>query len=1361
MSQQATSEQQPAPLARSSWSRNQGEAGAGAALGMQGHGGLPGGPPAVPAVADGTGSAKPTDASAASTVFSHWADGCGGPSDARGGASPAALQQSGPRGRICLPTDSNPLPPSTSSGSGGRAAETLRSPREHGPGEQAPAGIRQRVEQVTGSDLSDVRVHRGASATQDAAAVSAKAFTVGRDIIFGAGQYQPGTSQGDRLLTEELAHAAQQPRSEPSNLAGLPVTKPGDAAEQDAEQIVQRASAPVVGESVPASPMPVSIARQPGLDQRRKIQGIRVLLPSEQVLLELDDGACITVAAIISGSPSARVPTQRLVPEQRQLAQPHQGYLAVDGVVATWTQPHTATFEGVTSYRVQLVDHTIAMPQHQIQAEPAPKIAVPGTKIKFHVAMGPEISATGSRYEYHWFIYNDPQAVAKRGIRAVIDCGRDATMDAHCDVPGGHRVICYLRFHPANQPARAAELLEYQQVVQEEDQLRSDTFAQTRPADYVSWRSMLALQEFNLAEGGIQDQSLGSAAHIACYGPNPAVPGQVPHLASNQYEAHSPRKAASYRWYVRCADWEWMPTRDFFGYQRVTIDGEAAYAIPSTGKTAQWIIAESNIYTLFCQELDSHGKPLAPPLRYRQVVQSEKQAEQVRAYRKFLNQTDAAMGKMKPDKEVGLRAAYVNRETGAAISLALFLGEDKQTPGTYRLVDMMPGVDRIEYQGASPAAAIDDFARGNAYPQGSVELQIPANQQGIPPLTRIIQTKGESDWSAWAGKLGWGSLGLMLAGGIAALIPGGQVVAGCLFVAAAGGGLASSGLSLYDRLQKAELSGLGVALDVLGMASSILGGAAAFRALRGGTSVLLASRGGRFLLYSGVATSVGSGVLITLDGVAQIVDILDGSLPRAKKIEAIVRILANLALNGGLMALSLRDLGQARQRLGGLIGKEVAPGLSNEVLYTLNLLDDHVLKSLAGCSAEQLEQWARLIRADVTVAQRLGGLKGFTAASSHIEVLGSQVRIDGQLTIAPEKLAQLSDEQLGNLFKLTHALKQTGGDLKALPPQQQQLMEQLFKDFSGSSGERMRFGHQLSQAEDFLTHLIGSDARGKALLAKLSDSDRARVFDLVNAKRPKGASHLDSQAASYALAKNPASVSEFVNYFEMYVAHIKNLANERVAEYQNLVEKTLAARSAGITDPKQRAKLEREIQREISMQQFGEAIEGYGKKLDEAIYKDIEHKMGAGADLSRVGQGGQAQVDAVYNHAVGQLHGHVGAAHVSPELADGALVQAVQHLPAVQFGSESAAVYHFEKHGRELPPGEQPTAASKVQSYLNSAQRTIKQPTTSEVKLNQDGSRSIHFVRTVPENGHVYTMRAIVYVSTTGEVRLATYGKPY
>ena len=191
-------------------------------------------------------------------------------------------------------------------------------------------------------------------------------------------------------------------------------------------------------------------------------------------------------------------------------------------------------------------------------------------------------------------------------------------------------------------------------------------------------------------------------------------------------------------------------------------------------------------------------------LRYRQVVQREKQAEQVRAYRKFLNQTDAAMGKMKPDKEVGLRAAYVNRETGAAISLALFLGEDKQTPGTYRLVDMMPGVDRIEYQGASPAAAIDDFARGNAYPQGSVELQIPANQQGIPPLTRIIQTKGESDWSAWAGKLGWGSLGLMLAGGIAALIPGGQVVAGCLFVAAAGGGLASSGLSLYDRLQKAE-----------------------------------------------------------------------------------------------------------------------------------------------------------------------------------------------------------------------------------------------------------------------------------------------------------------------------------------------------------------------------------------------------------------------------------------------------------------------------------------------------------------------------------------------------------------------------
>ena len=73
---------------------------------------------------------------------------------------------------------------------------------------------------------------------------------------------------------------------------------------------------------------------------------------------------------------------------------------------------------------------------------------------------------------------------------------------------------------------------------------------------------------------------------------------------------------------------------------------------------------------------------------------------------------------------------------------------------------------------------------------------------------------------------------------------------------AAATGATASGLSLYDRLQKAEKSPMGIALDVAGIAASIIGAAGAVRALRTGSQALaLAGTTGKFLLYSGFATN--------------------------------------------------------------------------------------------------------------------------------------------------------------------------------------------------------------------------------------------------------------------------------------------------------------------------------------------------------------------------------------------------------------------------------------------------------------------------------------------------------------------------
>ena len=61
-----------------------------------------------------------------------------------------------------------------------------------------------------GTNLGGVRIHNGGAAAQSAQSLEANAFTVGSDIVFGAGKYAPQTPDGRRLLAHELAHVAQQ-----------------------------------------------------------------------------------------------------------------------------------------------------------------------------------------------------------------------------------------------------------------------------------------------------------------------------------------------------------------------------------------------------------------------------------------------------------------------------------------------------------------------------------------------------------------------------------------------------------------------------------------------------------------------------------------------------------------------------------------------------------------------------------------------------------------------------------------------------------------------------------------------------------------------------------------------------------------------------------------------------------------------------------------------------------------------------------------------------------------------------------------------------------------------------------------------
>lgn len=82
-----------------------------------------------------------------------------------------------------------------------------------GSAEPLPADVRATFEPRLGFDLSGVRVRKDAGAAAAARELSAHAFTAGRDIVFGEGEYSPHTAQGQRLLAHELAHVGQQGRA--------------------------------------------------------------------------------------------------------------------------------------------------------------------------------------------------------------------------------------------------------------------------------------------------------------------------------------------------------------------------------------------------------------------------------------------------------------------------------------------------------------------------------------------------------------------------------------------------------------------------------------------------------------------------------------------------------------------------------------------------------------------------------------------------------------------------------------------------------------------------------------------------------------------------------------------------------------------------------------------------------------------------------------------------------------------------------------------------------------------------------------------------------------------------------------------
>jgi hypothetical protein len=108
-----------------------------------------------------------------------------------------------------------------------------------GGGSSLDPGTRATMESAFGRSFGDVRVHTDQTASRSAEAVGANAYTVGSDVVFRSGHYDPGTPTGQRTIAHELTHVVQQSQGPVDGTdapGGIRLSDPSDRFERAADE---------------------------------------------------------------------------------------------------------------------------------------------------------------------------------------------------------------------------------------------------------------------------------------------------------------------------------------------------------------------------------------------------------------------------------------------------------------------------------------------------------------------------------------------------------------------------------------------------------------------------------------------------------------------------------------------------------------------------------------------------------------------------------------------------------------------------------------------------------------------------------------------------------------------------------------------------------------------------------------------------------------------------------------------------------------------------------------------------------------------------------------------------------------------
>jgi len=120
----------------------------------------------------------------------------------------------------------------------GQLRNTLLS--HEGSGFAPVPDMRPALQHAVGFDTGIARLHRGPAAATAARMLNAEAFTIGRDVFFGHGRYDPVTPQGRGLIAHELTHVAQQTGAAGDQTMRYATHEGGNAMEVEAQQARHR-----------------------------------------------------------------------------------------------------------------------------------------------------------------------------------------------------------------------------------------------------------------------------------------------------------------------------------------------------------------------------------------------------------------------------------------------------------------------------------------------------------------------------------------------------------------------------------------------------------------------------------------------------------------------------------------------------------------------------------------------------------------------------------------------------------------------------------------------------------------------------------------------------------------------------------------------------------------------------------------------------------------------------------------------------------------------------------------------------------------------------------------------------------------